>query len=193
MTPFSAQWFGLVVCRSRPELPGVDYWAAAPVKAGWSIELAGAATPADFASEARSWLGLGDAPSVEMLAYRDARLGRYRFAAFDGDRLVGAVFVAREPVEASRSWAAEQLAIAAHGPADRFRVLAGRAGAETPDRGPTVCACFEIGRNQIADAVAKGGCSSVDAVGRVLKAGTNCGSCRAEIGSIGNARLAKAG
>ena len=53
----------------------------------------------------------------------------------------------------------------------------------TVDRGATVCSCFGVGAKQIAAAVAAG-CVTVDAIGRALQAGTNCGSCRSEIQEI---------
>jgi assimilatory nitrate reductase catalytic subunit len=68
-------------------------------------------------------------------------------------------------------------------PARRADILVGRPGADRPDPGPIVCACFGVGANQIA-AAARGGCHTADAIGAALKAGTNCGSCRAEIRGI---------
>ena len=52
-----------------------------------------------------------------------------------------------------------------------------------PDKGAIVCACFSVGKNEIA-AAARGGCHTVEAIGQTLKAGTNCGSCRAEIRGV---------
>ena len=60
-----------------------------------------------------------------------------------------------------------------------------------PDPGATVCSCFGVGVNQIVAAV-RGGCHSVEAVGKELNAGTNCGSCRAEIRGIIDGCLAAA-
>ncbi|TPM19222.1 hypothetical protein FJ958_27450 [Mesorhizobium sp. B2-3-5] len=82
-----------------------------------------------------------------------------------------------------REWAAEQVDALHLSPRERFRVIAGCAGADRPDVGATVCSCFGVGVNQIAMAVASG-CKSVSAIGEKLKAGTNCGSCRAEIRAI---------
>jgi assimilatory nitrate reductase catalytic subunit len=62
----------------------------------------------------------------------------------------------------------------------RFGVIATRSGADRPDPGAQVCACFSVGANQISAAIA-GGCTTVDAVGNTTSAGTNCGSCKAEI------------
>ena len=52
-----------------------------------------------------------------------------------------------------------------------------------PDKGAIVCACFSVGCNEIASA-ANEGCTTVEAIGERLKAGTNCGSCRAEIRGV---------
>lgn len=59
------------------------------------------------------------------------------------------------------------------------------------DKGAIVCSCFSVGRNEIAGAV-RGGCRTVAAIGEALKAGTNCGSCRAEIRGIVDANLVQA-
>ncbi|OBQ73628.1 nitrate reductase [Mesorhizobium erdmanii] len=177
---FAAKAFGFAVTRHRPEAIAADYWAVARCKGGWRIELA-------FADDAADWTAfasrLFDASSVEMLAYHDRDTGQHRIAAFDGERLVGALFVAPGPVAVSRGWATEQLEEVHASQRERFRVVAGRAGAERPDAGATVCSCFNVGANQIVAEVAAG-CTTVEAIGGALKAGTNCGSCRSEIRAI---------
>jgi assimilatory nitrate reductase catalytic subunit len=59
--------------------------------------------------------------------------------------------------------------------------LSGRAPDASADTGPTVCACFGVGRNQICAAVASGKANSAEDIGAQLKAGTNCGSCLPEV------------
>ena len=98
------------------------------------------------------------------------------------DRLTGALFLAAEPVAVSRNWAVDQLGVDFSEPEHALR--SSRAtGQGTVDKGATVCSCFSVGVKQIAAAVA-GGCVTVDAIGRALQAGTNCGSCRSEIQEI---------
>ncbi len=109
--------------------------------------------------------------------------GQHRFACFEGERLVGALFLAAEPVSVSRDWAVEQLSVSFADPRRRFSIIAARPGAGGFDRGATVCSCFGVGANQITAAIAAG-CSSVEAIGQSTQAGTNCGSCRAEIRKI---------
>lgn len=136
----------------------------------------------------------GDIAAGDLLAYHDAAAGSHRFAAFRDGHLAGALFVARQPVAVSRQWLAERLGDAAIDPRDRLRLLAGRAGGEAVDRGALVCSCFEVGVNQIVAAITQGGCMTVAAVGKALQAGTNCGSCRSEIGKlIDAASVQKAG
>lgn len=185
--PYAAAWYGFAVAADAPGALETGYWAKARAKGGWRIELADAALPDDWTGFARRLLALTD--DAELLAYHDTATAQHRFAAFRGDRLVGALFVSPEPVAVSRGWAADQLgrSIAA---SDRLRLLAGRASAAQPDRGALVCSCFDIGAGQIAAAVA-GGCHTVEAVGAAVQAGTNCGSCRSEIRRIIDAAPSK--
>ncbi len=181
---FAATWFGFAVARERPENIAAEYWAAAPSKSGWRIELAGLSAPQDWDTYVRSFFGIGIGSACEVLAYHDKRSGQQRFAIFEGDQLYGAMFIAPGPVSVSRSFASDKLGGLYAASPDRLRVLAGRPGTAEPDRGAVVCSCFEVGFNQIVEAVTRGGCISLDAVGAALKAGTNCGSCRPEIGRI---------
>ncbi|ANT51449.1 nitrate reductase [Mesorhizobium amorphae] len=184
---FAAKAFGFAVMRQRPAPVAATYWAVAKCRGGWRVELAFADDDIDWAGFAAALFGA----SPDMLAYHDRDAGQHRIAAFDGERLAGALFVAPGPVAVSRGWAAEQLEETHAGQRERFRIVAGRAGAERPDAGATVCSCFSVGANQIAAAVAAG-CTSVASIGETLKAGTNCGSCRAEIRAIIEARRVQA-
>ncbi|MEQ1611918.1 MAG: (2Fe-2S)-binding protein, partial [Hyphomicrobiaceae bacterium] len=119
--------------------------------------------------------------------------GEMRFAMFDGHKLTATLFLASCPVACARGYIAEQIGRTFDDANGRYRLLAGRPGSGTRDVGPIVCACHEVGRNDILDAVGAG-CCTVDAVGAATRAGTNCGSCRAEIGGLIHAtRLAHAG
>ncbi len=181
---FAATWYGFAVSRERPDQIDTEYWAVAPATGGWRTELAGRIAPGSWDDLCRTLLGLDATAGHEMLAYHDVASGQHRYAAFDGPQLVGALYLAPGPVAVARAHAADSLRATYAEPRDRLRLLAGRPGATERDRGAIVCACFDVGLNQIADAVTKGGCLSVAAVGKSLSAGTNCGSCRPEIGRI---------
>ncbi|HEX7776589.1 MAG TPA: molybdopterin-dependent oxidoreductase [Parvibaculum sp.] len=179
---FAAAQYGFAVMRRKPATIDADYWARAACDGGWRVEMAFVDELADPVAAAKALMGAEG--EIDMLAYQDRERGDCRLAFFEGGRLVGAFFLSRVPVAVSRSWAVAQLQSSHDSARDRFRVAAGRAGADMPDAGALVCACFSVGVNQIAAAAASGECRDVDAVGRLLKAGTNCGSCRSEIKGI---------
>jgi assimilatory nitrate reductase catalytic subunit len=176
--PFDAAWYGFAVLRNRPERVPSDYWALARAEGGWRLELAGTEPVEDWAEYAAGLIGKGE--NLETLSYSDQDQASFRLATFSGDALLGALFASPQPVAVSRTWAVEHLSAPEIRGIERLRLLSGRPGADQADRGPIVCACFSIGANQIAGAIEKGA-ASVEAVGEVLRAGTNCGSCRVEI------------
>ncbi len=186
--PFQANWYGFAVMREKPACVE-DYWALARTKGGFRLELASCAKPEDWSAYAQQLFRTG--ADVPLLAYHDHRQGQHRIAMFEGETLAGVLFVAREPVTVSRSWASEQLTRQFTEAHQRFQLLAGRPGKDMPDKGAIVCACFSVGKNEIV-AAARGGCHTVEAIGKTLKAGTNCGSCRAEIRGIIDANIVEA-
>jgi assimilatory nitrate reductase catalytic subunit len=174
---FAAIWYGFALCLQKPAVIDSAYWALARIDAGWRMELAGTSPPQDWTVFAEALVGVKDG---ETLAYHDIAGGRHRFAIFTGGRLVGALFVAPEPVEVARSFAIQHFGKAFAEPRRRLELLSGRPGADRPDAGAIICTCFSVGINQIVAAV-RGGAVTVESIGAAVKAGTNCGSCRAEI------------
>lgn len=179
VVPFQAAWHGFCVSTKKPNLEEFDYWAAARVSNGWRVEVADKVKPVSFEFLAKKLLGTKAVSGEGVIALSDNAIATHSFAHFFGEGLEGAFFVSLEPVEVARSWLVEQLNQLHHAK-NRYRILVARAPKDQPDHGAIICSCFQIGVNQIAAAVIAGA-ASVDAVGAKLKAGTNCGSCRAEI------------
>ncbi|SFG73710.1 assimilatory nitrate reductase (NADH) alpha subunit apoprotein [Palleronia marisminoris] len=169
--PFEADWFGFAVSRS-PIRATADYWATARSEAGWRMELAGRQAPQDWEAEARGLFGL---PEAEAQVMADPTRGVARIAFHEGGRLLAALFVAPEPIGLMRDYLVTM-------PGED--AITGRASADRPDPGPTLCACFGVGVNTILTAIEREGLLSVEAIGRALSAGTNCGSCRPEIAAL---------
>ena len=63
-------------------------------------------------------------------------------------------------------------------------ILPGHPGSGRPDPGAIVCSCFGVGINTIREAIVTQRLASVEAIGWALQAGTNCGTCRAELKTI---------
>jgi assimilatory nitrate reductase catalytic subunit len=187
--PFKATTYGFVISVEKPRVIEADYWALAKADSGWRMELAFASTPADWTAWATKTLGLPE--NAEAIAYEDGPSGTRRLAFFKETRLLAGLFLAKEPVPVARDFLVSQLSAPMAGMRERFQILAGRPDAGKVDKGPIVCSCMSVGVHQILAAIRQG-CGSVEAIGRETKAGTNCGSCRAEIKEIMHGSLAAA-
>ena len=172
---------GFLVSQAKPKALPFSYWATAKAEGGYRLEFAGDVPAEGWEEWLRATLEIDG--EVTFSGYADAQNGDHRLLAFDGDRLLAALYVSRGPVAVSRQWAVEQLAVSHADPSARFMLVAGRPAPGRPDKGAIVCSCFSVGVNEITQAV-RAGCWTVEKVGAQLNAGTNCGSCRPEIRRI---------
>jgi assimilatory nitrate reductase catalytic subunit len=170
--PFAAAWHGFAVSRA-PLRPDCAYWAKAPVAGGHAVELACTEAPGDWAALATRLLGA--APDM---ALSDRARGIHRFAVLEDGRLAAALFLSPGPVALARGHLAGLLGQSAP------EALAGRAPADRPDPGPTVCACLNVGLNTLMRAIEAGEVTTLAEIGAALGAGTNCGSCRPELAAL---------
>jgi assimilatory nitrate reductase catalytic subunit len=187
---YDVSWFGFLTLQA-PDIHMIDvnsfadYWVKAPSdQSGIRIEMAGkhAANIEEFGAHIQSILRTcGDHGSgqIECLEYIDSASGDIRLGFFAGGCLIGLLYVSDQPVQVSRTWVLSQLGQPYDG-ARRLSVLAGCAGADTPDIGAIICSCMNVGENEINAAIAAGD-QSVNAISSRTKAGTNCGSCRSDI------------
>lgn len=139
------------------------------------MKIADISTPTDWEAYARRLFGLPDATALCVI---DARRGIARIALLDHGILQAALVTGPSPVAVSR----DHLAALLGQPGDA--ALAGRPGADQPDPGPTLCACFGAGVNTILTAIEQGGLICVKQIGGALQAGTNCGSCRPKLAEL---------
>ncbi len=175
VSPFGASCYGFAVSTAEPT-PTSQYWAKAETKGGWRMELACAATPLDFEAFARDQLNEPDAQAV---VYSDAKRGQSRVAFVKEGVVVAAMFMAPTPVQLSRQSVVDQFDATADP-----TILAGVSGAQGMDPGPTICSCFNVGVNTLVEAIETGEAVTLDQLGGVLQAGTNCGSCRPELANL---------
>ncbi len=180
-------WAGVLITRRNLRPTGFVHWSRQAVAGGWVYELAGTETPDQGILLARGLLATPD----RLVEYRDRKGLTYRAAAVDENgALAEALMVAPKGQLPARDWLLSLLGSRAQLTlTDRQALLSGRAPAAVPSAGRIVCSCFNVGVNQLADAVSAG-CRSLEAIGRELGAGTNCGSCRSEIRTIIGAGLA---
>ncbi len=179
-------WHGFALSRETLGASAAPWCAVVPLEGGvWRHELAGTG-PAGAAHD-RLVASLGG-PSGWM-ALRDPAGGTYRAALLVDGRLQACVFLGPDHVLPPRDWLMELFTHDRIEPLERRALLAGRrADGAAPE--PSICVCMGVGAGAIRAAIL-GGCSTVDAVGKATAAGTNCGSCRPEIGAILSAMRVK--
>jgi assimilatory nitrate reductase catalytic subunit len=173
--PLAVSHYGFALSR-RPFVPAeMAYWSAARTTFGHMLSFAIDRPVEDWSRLHRDLL-----PSGDHLEFTDAAAGSFRAAVLRGGRLEGAAIVSATPKLPSPDWLKSQFELASIPPSDRRRLLAARPVEGSADEGPIVCVCFQVGQRAIEAAAAKG-CCTVEAIGKMLGAGTNCGSCVPEL------------
>lgn len=172
---YDATWYGYLATAKRPA-PTTAYAAIARTQTGWQVELADKVTPDNWGTFVQQMTGLGD---TSLSQHIDRKTGHHRIAISTGGRVEALFFAAPAPVVLSRSAATALIGT----DTPPLEALAGRAPMGQPDPGPTVCACFNVGRNTLITAV-QDGATTVAQLGAVTCAGTNCGSCRPELATL---------
>jgi assimilatory nitrate reductase catalytic subunit len=174
-------WRGFLLARRPLEAPkGLDLiWRRVPHEGCHQHEFAGRG---DVKERAAVISALFAGAAGEVVSFEDAAAGTARRAEIHGGELQRVLFVTAGGKLPARDWLAD-LFKAPLGAEARAALLAGRAPGAAADAGPQVCACLGVGAKAIAAAIASGAVS-VDAVSAATGAGSNCGSCRPEIGRL---------
>jgi assimilatory nitrate reductase catalytic subunit len=178
---WKADWHGFLLTREAQVSVNCAWFASTRIPGGSRHELAGVGALPD-----RHWLeqALGEcAHRAEWIEYQDLAAGSYRAALVQSGVLLAVLFADRRLPLPSRAWLSSLLPDGMLGDAARHGLLRGRPPQGQMDPGPTVCACFSVGQNQILQAM-RAGCDSVERLGRALRAGSNCGSCRPELSRL---------
>jgi assimilatory nitrate reductase catalytic subunit len=176
----AVEWHGFLLTRQRVEPPPVQWWAVSPGDGVVRMEFAGTGEQRPDGTWLRAVVP--DAAGAQWIEYADAAVGNYRAALVRDGRLQACLMVVTRGTLPARAWLASLFTLQQLDSTDRRCLLLGQRQ-DAPDPGPTVCACFAVGSHAIVAAI-RAGSVTIDAVGRQLKAGTNCGSCRPEIGRL---------
>ena len=188
--PCRPAWHGFVISRHEldPEagFGPLSYRVSVRGQHCWRYELAGEAPPPEGWARAvrgafRPRTETADgARTLQWLEYLDAGGGHYRAAAVAGERLQACFFLGPSTRLPSRQWLGALFDGRALSREERLRLLAGHQDGGA-DAGPVVCSCFQVGLNTLVEAIGDQGLTSPEALGRALRAGTNCGSCLPEL------------
>jgi assimilatory nitrate reductase catalytic subunit len=176
-------WYGFLLSRRQLDLSSQDYWNLNKGHSLWRYEIAGNQTPDCWAENARNMICAHE-ENVSWMEYFDQSAKQYRAARMVGDKLESCIFISPNDHLPARDWLMALFKKACLDDKDKTFLLSGRPGEANEDSGASVCACFGVGRNTIIKAIKENNLESVEAIGQVLQAGTNCGSCIPELTAL---------
>jgi assimilatory nitrate reductase catalytic subunit len=179
IAPAAVAWRGFYVTRARRDPSAQVWWRRIPLPVGHLYEIAAPPNAPGLLATAEM-LFADVAPETCIEAHAQSGSFLRRASIIDG-RLERAVLLTTHGGLPPRDWLCAQLAETAISNETRRRILAGGGGG--PSR-QTVCACFDVSRDQIERLAATERHVTLSRVADVLKAGSNCGSCRPEIARI---------
>ena len=182
LRPYRETWRGFFLTREAlASPPGLELiWRRIPQDACHLHEFAGRGDEAERSGLRRR---LTRSAKGEAVTFEDAAIGSRREAVVQDGRLEQVLFMTRSGQLPSRDWLADLFTKDELAPEDRAALLFGRPPGAPVDKGPLVCACLKVGAKMITATFARGAVT-VEAVGAATGAGTNCGSCRPEIGRM---------
>ncbi len=169
---YETHWHGLMLARGTITPPHGAQWSRRAIKGGELLRLRGTSPHAP-----------DQLPPTEgdLLEMTDAARSITRRVWLCEGRLEAGLFLARVASDLpSESFIASLLGQIIE-PAQRIALLAGTANGPAQNEGQMLCSCFQVTKARIEQAVARQGLTTAAAVGDAIKAGTNCGSCVAEI------------
>jgi len=171
---------GFVLSREPLELPGCEYVVRARLRGCWRIEFADDMDARSWPEWARAVLG-ADGEWIEL---SDPGRRRYRAAVLEHRRLKACLFASAEPIGVGREWLAAQFREPEIGDAVRPSLLAGGPAQHDGAVAGIVCACFSVARNVLVDVIRAQSLTTAAEIGRILGAGTSCGSCVPELNAL---------
>jgi assimilatory nitrate reductase catalytic subunit len=178
IAPVEFAYRGFALTRTPFIPPQGTWWTRVALTGGIGTLIATHDEPKRWREDAARWM------SGERAEFLDLQRGIYRAAAFRDGRLECALFLG--PADATPQWDAIKFLFEAPQLSDleRRMALSGRAADGLVETGPVICACFGVGLAVIREAIASKTATNVEAIGKALRAGTNCGSCLPELKRI---------
>jgi len=178
-----AGWYGFLISRREVDLSEASYWSKARGKGVWRYEVAGDESPHDWAHYARSVL-CTQADEVNWIEYFDVSTQRYRAARVANGQLESCIFIGPDHELPSRDWLIKLFDEEGLDETVRRSLLTGTPGQGQTDAGRVICSCFGVGINTLNEAIREHQLTSPEEIGKLLQAGTNCGSCVPELRTL---------
>lgn len=181
--PYQAKWYGFIISQHPIVLDGIDYTVLIKGDGYYHYELAGKKQIRNWQSHLARQL-LPYSGKLSWQTYQDEKKSLLRTACFANNILQAVLILSPHSQLPERSWLSSVFSAKNKtplAPDERLALLTGKPPLGTPDVGNIICACFNVGEKTILSAIKDNKLTTYQEVGKCCKAGTNCGSCVAEI------------
>lgn len=178
--PWEYQSEALLLTTEVIDTDPLDYWVRQKVSGGYLYRIASRVEPQELEQQLGPYC-LAESQGRQ-LNFSSPNQGQYRFARIHEQQLQACYLVAPSLQEQDFDWVQNLL----DSPVDDFverSILTGIAEGKLT-QGKTICACKQVGRNRIAEAIHGQGLNSVDDISECTGAGTGCGTCVPELQQI---------
>lgn len=182
VVPYKPDWYAFVLSVDKITPEHSSYKVNVQGDGFFWLECAGEYDVVNWDGHAKNLLGARD--NDEWVVYSDERRGIYRFSLIREGHLIACMFVANENCTVPRHWLSSLMNNPLNSE-ERLCLLSGMPS-RGEDVGPTVCACFGVGSHKIVEAIKLNNLTTLQEVGDLLRAGTNCGSCVPELVNLLN-------
>ncbi len=173
----------LLITRRRFKPDDFVYWSRRPGEACEIYRLRGPEPATEIITSVEALLAPQE--GWEFIEYRDPARGVARLAFVSSQGLEECLFLG--PLGSLPEAVAVLDLFAESAPLDdacRMSFLSGEIAGATSPVGRIICTCFQVGIETIREAIASEAIEDVRTLGKRLRAGTNCGSCIAELKDI---------
>lgn len=186
--PWAYESEALLLSATVIDTDPLDYWVRQKVTGGYLYRIASRLSPQALEEQLKPYCrplahAEGEIQKQDrQLNFSSPSRGQHRFARIDQAQLLSCYIIAPSLQEQDFDWVQNLL----DSPVDDFverSILTGVAEGKLA-QGKTICACKQVGRNTISQAIREQGLSSVDDVSECTGAGTGCGTCVPELKQI---------
>jgi len=178
ITKWSPKWHGFLLSRYRITPENLTYWCHSYQKDCHILEIAGEGKMLEnpFLSPF-----FAQAKNPGTLTFSNPASGQIRLATVQNNKLDICLFVTEKGALPERSWLQSLFQRDSLNSRIYNTLLSGQPLDPSLTTGPIICSCFGISQKAILSAFTNKHAKTVDDIGNLLKAGSNCGSCKPEI------------
>jgi len=155
-----------------------EFWSKARTSYGLSVQFANTSIETDMLN----WCQNTSQISGEWMQFTQGKTS-YVICLQEG-KLVFLCYASETNLTIESAWL-EHIFSQTNLPEHDIQSLLSGTSSEVFSKGKQICSCFDIGEKEIIGAI-EGGCGSVEQLGDTLQCGTNCGSCKSELGALLN-------